>query len=179
MDILPEVVERVGKINDKADRNLWEVAEAVETAFAEFPAYEQGLALGLHRRLRKSVEQVYNLRNAAVLRARLKSKPVLSVSHYSRMSRLANDLNLEDDIILDWLEAAEGEHLSVGVLAAHVHAAHDGDPEATFHRSLDKTFKRLEMIYDQYEYFKVPEDFRADTRRAIDAHRKYRRRANG
>ena len=150
---LIEVVESIGKVKDKGDEFLWKVCEMIHDAYAEFPAYKNGLTLSLKERLNREKAHIYNYRNAWELREDISQFIPLSFSHYARLYRLREEFDLSKENITDYLELAKEENWSVSKLAQEVnnnHAEQNHKEERLFKSLLKnmRSYRETEHIFN-------------------------------
>jgi len=172
-DELQAVVESVGLLADKAEASRWELASAVAAAYEELPAYARGLTAGLCLRLRRSTDQVYNLRDAANLRERLRVESALSVSHFATLSHLADRYNLTDSDCKDWLVWAEETDTSVRKMSAEIGVKHTEDQRKAYMRRAVRVGKDVQILWVDAESLQMPEELRAKTRAVLPALREW------
>ena len=164
---LQEIVESIGRLGDIAEGDKWKLAEAVEIAYAEFPAYHHGLTSGLCQRLRKSTDQVYNLRDASALKSKLLVVSELSVSHFASLSRLRDRYDLSDDSCREWLSWAEENEISVRELSMEISTRHTADQRKEFMRRVQKIGREIERLWTDSESVQLPDDLRILTKNAL------------
>ena len=157
---LSRIVEQIGRENDKAEASRWAVCKMLADAYEELGAYERGLTAGLCVRLRKSSDQVYNLRNAETLRSLLNVSETLSPSHFWTLYRLRERYGITDDDCREWLKLAEENNLSVRDLAQEVEAAHVKSQRVAFLRHSGRLSRLVTRMYADSEGAGLPEGVR-------------------
>jgi hypothetical protein len=166
MNQLLEVIEEIGKLYDPIDRNVWTVAEAVDSAYAEFPQYKQGLTKGLKYRLKKTHTQLYNYRLAVSLKNKI-GEAVLSVSHYAKLEKLGTVYSLELHEIRDYIQIVIDEHLSVEELGRIIHDNHDPDQDEQEKRAFQRMLKMMRTVREYAIFGELPEQLRTDFYRVL------------
>jgi hypothetical protein len=164
---LQEVVESIGVLADRAESDKWALAEAIEVAYAEFPAYHHGLTSGLCQRLRKSSDQVYNLRYASALKSKLLVVSVLSVSHFSTLSHLRDKYDLTDEDCKEWIGWAEENGISVREMSIEISTRHTQDAKKAYFRLVLRVQRDVERLWEGAEAIGMPEALWAATRAAL------------
>jgi hypothetical protein len=156
--MLEEIVESIGALNDKANTDKWEVSKAIFDAFEELPHHTQGLTNGLCNRLKVSTTAIYNYRDAYQLKAWFGYFP-LSVSHYSRMHNLAEQLNLTPGDISQYFEIAVEEGWSVSKMVQEVTQNHM-DSEQKEKITYCRWLKTMRKIWQFGLFNAMPKDVR-------------------
>jgi hypothetical protein len=162
MDAIIEVINQIAVLKNKTEYHKWDLAEAVHTAYLEFPAYERGLTSGLCEKLNYTTTQIYNLKQAQELKSITRFIDSLTVSHYARLYRLKEEFDLELAEVEDYLLLAEEENWSVSKMAQEVNNNH-GDHN---HRE-EKIFQRLIKTLKQYLETEHIRKFSKETRAVI------------
>jgi hypothetical protein len=144
--MIEEIIDHIGKLNDKVDSDKWAVAEAVHDAFQEFPHHTQGLLQGLANRLKVSNTQVYSYRNAWRLVERI-GKIGSSPSHYARIELLGEKFGLSDSEIEEYLNLAWEECWSVEKMAMVIQDNHDPAPELKEQKTFEKMVKTMRLVW--------------------------------
>jgi oligoendopeptidase F len=157
-DDLTPIIESIGILADRAEHDKWALAEAVATAYGEFPAYHHGLTSGLCVRLRKSTDAIYNLRDSWELRSLLHvSEPTLSVSHFATLAHLRGKYSLTDEDCRDWLTFAQESDLSVRELSSEVSMACEADARQEWLRRAKRAAKMFCTLFQGAEQIGLPE----------------------
>lgn len=164
---LEEIVESIGALSDKAEKDRWELCAAIANAFEELPAYSRGLTIGLAARLKKSSDQIYSLRDSEILRARLRYDTVIPPSHFSTLSRLQDRFNLTYAECIKWLDWVKETDASVREMSIEVSTAHDADPLKAFMRRVIRVQKDVQRLWNDAETLSMPEQLRALTKSAL------------
>jgi hypothetical protein len=166
-DGLQEIVESIGVLADRAESDKWALAEAVATAYAEFPAYTRGLTAGLCSRLRKSTDLIYGLRDAFNLKSSLKVESDLSVSHFATLSHLRDKYNLTDEECKSWLEWSEENGISVRELSMEISEKYCADAKKAYMKRVERVHKEIEKLWQDSEVIGIPNELRALTKNAL------------
>jgi len=168
MSDLEQIVEQIGLLGDSFEISRWELCRAIETAYSELPAYTKGLTESLARRLKKSSDSVYSMRDAWRLREdiekyRGKSEDIgLSSSHWGVMYSLRERFDLENSVVFEWLELAASESMSVRDLSAEVSSQYREDEKKGIKRIIRKVERLTGRMYQDFEGAGVPEGIRKD-----------------
>ena len=166
-EALQQIVEQIGQLSDKAENDKWALAEAVEIAYAEFPAYHHGLTSGLCQRLRKSTDQVYNLRDASALKTKLLVVSYLSVSHFATLSHLKDKYDLTDESCREWLEWAQDNEISVRELSIEISEKYCADAKKAYMKRVERVHKEIEKLWQDSEVIGIPNELRTLTKNAL------------
>jgi hypothetical protein len=167
-EFLASVVEQIGRLADKAEENRWEVARAVSDAYQELPAYSRGLTAGLCTRMKRSSDQVYNLRYAWDFRSLLVvSETTLSVSHFASLYHLKEKYNLTDDECREWIEWAQENNIHVRELSEEISAKYCSDARKMFFKRVLRVQKDIQRLWEDMETIGFPDEIRAVTKAAL------------
>ena len=167
---LEDIVESIGKLSDSLEASRWDLCREIETAFSEFHSYSRGLVEGLSKRLRKSTDSIYDMRDAARLEDMLIKSggvseiPRLSSSHYSVMYGLQDRYEIPIAEVVEWLILAEKEHLHIRELREEVSTKYRDDNRKSLLRSVHKIERLSRRIWEDSESLGMPEDVRESLR---------------
>jgi len=161
VDDLTPVIEAIGALSDSTESGRWEIAEAIHDAFAEFPAYTQGLLQGLCNRLKYTSTNIYNYKNAWEVRSEYLGETKLSVSHFSKLHTLRNKYKLTEHDVLTYIDLAETGDWSALKLEQEVSGNHEPDPDEAYKRKFQRFVKLMRSIWNDPQFGNVDKDTRA------------------
>ncbi len=123
-----------------SEQHRWGAAFAIWELWQAFPDRHGEIMAVLVNELHVTDDAIYNLLHAATLAftsdTTRKIAEQLSPSHCSRLARAAEKYTLPEEIVIEYLEMAVTDSLSVQTLIEEVQRNHDPDSSFLFHRAV-------------------------------------------